>query len=85
MGGGYSLTRVERTPAGEIIEERRMWLNMSLEDVAKKSGLNVNTISGYEKNGIMSARLYNIVALCETLGLDVGKIISIERGENKRC
>ena len=62
----------------DIIKERRLQLNMTMLDVAKKAGVSEGTISRWESGDIANMRRDKIVALANALQISPGVIMGWE-------
>ena len=81
--GGYTLTRHERSASGEIIEERRMSMNLSMRQVADKAEISAGTVSVVERRGVMNTKVFTLIAICKVLGLNPLELISIKMRARK--
>lgn len=62
----------------EILKERRVELNMTMLDVAKKVGVSEGTISRWESGDIANMKRDKIAALARTLQISPGVIMGWE-------
>ena len=79
--GGYTQVRTERSPSGKIIEQARFDKNLSIQQVAYKSGVNAQTIRHIELVGITGSQVITIAALCEALKLNFMELIEADTGK----
>ena len=62
----------------EILKERRIELNMTMLDVAKKVGVSEGTISRWESGDIANMKRDKIAALAKALSISPGVIMGWE-------
>lgn len=62
----------------EILKERRIELNMTMLDVAKKVGVSEGTISRWESGDIANMKRDKIAALAKALSISPGVIMEWE-------
>ena len=79
--GGYTQVRTERSPSGKLIEQARFDKNLSIQQVAYKSGINAQTIRHIELFGITGSQVITVTAICEALKLDFMKLIEADTGK----
>jgi len=78
---GYTITKCDRCPSGEIIEDARIDKNLSLIEVAYLAKLSPGTISNMERYGVTTARVGTLLAVCKVLELDPMKLINADVGK----
>ena len=80
--GGYTQVRAERSPSGIIIEQARFDKNLSIQQVAYKTGLNSQTIRKVEKVGVISSQVSTVLAICKALKLSPLELIEADTGNS---
>lgn len=79
--GGYTLTRRDRCPSGEIIENARMERNLSAVKCADLARLSPGTISNVERYGVIDTKVGTLLAICKVLDLDPMELIKADVGQ----
>lgn len=79
--GGYTITKRDRCPSGEMIEEARMDKDLSMVQVAKLARLAPATVCNMERYGVATARVGTLLALCKVLELDPMELIKADVGQ----
>ena len=74
--------RYDPKELGARIKERRLELNLSMQDVADRLGVNKSTIQRYEANGVTPGRNYLLISLSEALETNTGWLVG-ETDERK--
>lgn len=83
LKGGYTITRHERSASGELIEERRMNMNLSMRQVAERADISAGTVSVVERLGVMNTKVCTLIAICKVLNLNPLELISVEMRARK--
>lgn len=78
--GGYTLTKCERCASGEIIENKRFEMNLSISQVARKARLSDLTIRNVEMNGVIVTKVCTLLSICKVLELDPMELIKADLG-----
>ena len=81
--GGYTLTKSVRSASGEVIEERRMSMNLSIQQVARQADLSAPTVSLIERIGVMNTKVNTLMAICKVLNLNPLELIAVEMRARK--
>lgn len=81
--GGYTLTKSARSASGEVIEERRMSMNLSIQQVARQADLSAPTVSLIERIGVMNTKVNTLMAICKVLNLNPLELIAVEMRARK--
>ena len=83
LKGGYTITRHERSASGELIEERRMNMNLSMRQVAERADISAGTVSVVERLGVMNTKVCTLIAICKVLNLNPLELIAVEMRARK--
>ena len=78
---GYSISKCDRCPSGEIIENARMEMNLSLTEVGYLAKLNPATIGNVERFGVISTKVGTLLSICKVLELDPMELIKADVGK----
>lgn len=81
--GGYTLTKSARSASGEVIEERRMSMNLSMRQVAERADISAGTVSVVERLGVMNTKVCTLIAICKVLNLNPLELIAVEMRARK--
>ena len=78
---GYTVPKCDRSPSGEIIEDARMDLNLSLVEVGYLAKLNPATIGNVERFGVLTTKVQTLLSICKVLELDPMELIKADIGD----
>ena len=78
---GYSFSKCDRCPSGEIIEAARMEMDLSLNEVGNLAKLNPATIGNVERFGVISTKVGTLLSICKVLKLDPMELIKADVGK----
>lgn len=78
---GYALTRNDRCPSGEIIENARIEKDLSLVQAAKLAKVSAGTIDNIERFGVATTKVCTLLAICKALDLDIMELIKADVGQ----
>ena len=79
--GGYTVSRCDRSPSGEIIENARMDKNLSLVQAGELTRLSPGTISNMERYGVIPTKVGTLLAVCKAFDLDPMELIKADVGQ----
>lgn len=78
---GYSISKRDRCPSGDIIEDARMNMDLSLNEVGHLAKLNPATIGNVERFGVLTTKVQTLLSICKVLELDPMELIKADIGD----